>query len=334
VKEIILLSFIALGFSGCDKAPAKNGVPSGDSSGDRKFLSGKSLSQSPSVEFHKRLHPELDKEVLPKLSTDGKIITYDLGEGRVAQLMYTQKPTLKGIAKFQIQENTCGKPVGQNCLYAVHAFAYKTKIVWSKHTDPRKVGQTVEYTYSYSGDVEDEADYEKMEYEKYYGIDVNSHNKILKRDFKDYIACSDWNWLSAEPVTTILAWHGESMLMNSETKQNENTKSNGVYSLELIKFDDESRQMTQPKFFDSRFGNLFFGLAVGDVASMTYEEENQTCMASFKIDNTEAIAQFREYEEAFEDNYLPYREGQDNMLKLENETDRVMRDTDSKKVFR
>ncbi|MGZ3774553.1 MAG: hypothetical protein ACXVCY_12275 [Pseudobdellovibrionaceae bacterium] len=189
---------------------------------------------------------------------------------------YIREPKQIQIKLRQI-ENTCIPDQElADCIFNLDLAPFHYFFVWTKHTDPSKVGTFVNFE---TAKVSSILSY----YEIFKNEDFNSMFK------PDRLSCSNYNWTEGLPKTKtnsiiIDSWSNEAMFPNAETKVNENQTQNAAFDIELQPNKDNQFEVVNVKAEYQPNPFVFFAPYLStQVSNLNFKSTSgQTCQVSFE----------------------------------------------------
>lgn len=214
--------------------------------------------------------------------TPGKPLTMSWDDGRVATLRVTSLtiPKQLGIS-FQVFDNDCTSAKGMKCVYKTSFRTFWAQMVWTKHSDPTKIGSIVQRK-STNGPEPLEETVTTL------GLESNYLPELSQGLPPTQIECADFSWLPTETKNApakieIDRWEGEAMFPNPETGNTENRTVVGAVNLELSS--NGPGAMTIDRIGAFTASGPFFSqiLIFGDVNALTMKKPTgETCDVSLK----------------------------------------------------
>ncbi|MES2962986.1 MAG: hypothetical protein V4760_03785 [Bdellovibrionota bacterium] len=214
--------------------------------------------------------------------TPGKPLTMSWDDGRVATLRVTSLtiPKQLGIS-FQVFDNDCTSAKGMKCIYRSSFRNHWAQFVWTKHSDPSKIGSIVQKKSSNGVEPLEESIMST-------GLESKFLPELTQGLLPTEIECADFSWLptgtlNAPANLMIDRWEAETMFMNEETGNTENRTFGGAVNLELsskapnvLKIDRVGAFTASGPFFTQI-------LILGDVNALTLTKPTgETCDVSLK----------------------------------------------------
>jgi hypothetical protein len=193
-------------------------------------------------------------KIEPIIGSD-RSMTYIFDQNREAQIFKSHADPTSLKINFEVSENLCVQSYKKpKCYYQVGVSQDHLSLLWTKHTDPSKIGKIVKIVKSKKFDLE--------------FVPSTFANKFMQsstdsRFQPDEIVCDDYGWLGVDLNTSkkirISSWHSEKMSTNSQTGLKENRTS---LSAENVEFVFENNKLVLNNIGKITFANLFGILAL------------------------------------------------------------------------
>lgn len=287
-----------------------NGAPGSEPNdgGNANAPGGLSKKMQELYKKHQKIQPVLDDLSPMNLTTGGKAVSFNFGDGKVAELQYGLAPIIKLSGRIDFLEDTCGIVTPRACVLVSHLRFYKLRLAWTQHPDPERINKTVEYA-----EKDGDGVFSKVENAKYMISNIGAINSRLDEGLKNYLMCDDWDWIKGNELD-VLSWGVEDMGENPETDLNENRTNAGMYDFKLTRFDKNIYRMQTPRFMEVLNGRFVISSILGEAGSFYYSQEQNQCMVGFKLDSSSIISSFTSQggeNQTFE--FKQYLSGQDGV---------------------
>ncbi|MBX9767934.1 MAG: hypothetical protein K2X47_11735 [Bdellovibrionales bacterium] len=247
----------------------------------------------------------------------GSEVVIRWSNGNEAKLMRSALNDKVLAVPLQVTENLCvPSRTDISCFYDIAARFYQLAVVWTKHSDPVKVGKIVETDRSYPGQP---IEFRPVKEDVSLFTNERAFAPIATQGMPlDHLRCDDFSWMpgvmnpSAPRAIRIIRWESELMFPNPETNVNENRPVAGFMGAQLESINDKTMVIRSVRHLTGLFSIL---PPVTGTASLTFALPKTStgftplCQVTAKSDFALVVAMVRNLSDF--NGFAPYIWGSD-----------------------
>jgi hypothetical protein len=238
----------------------------------------------------------LDKKLVKAIVNEKGEVVFVFHDGREAQVFYGLSGSLNGQIQLQQLENSCEydlKPA--NCVVDGFFQNYKIQLQWTKHSNPKKVGQVVEIL---SGN-NSASEPERVE-QNVLMTDLTFHKTFQDKpkNFPPYkISCDQTQWMEkaqiSEKNVLFSSISSEFMFGNRETDVDENQTLSEIYNAQFDLISTNTYELKKHQYSSALISQVdpFIG---NQVVHFVYPEKAKICHVAFSANSSELANRFNE----------------------------------------
>lgn len=208
----------------------------------------------------------------------GQPVSVDFQDGRIAVVKKSAVSANDQLSiPFQVFDSLCADARGMSCVYRLSFRTVFYFLAWSQHPDAAKVNQPLKRIFPAGTVISEEG--RKIENSDFYsGTEGHLFPVVTQGLPVAQVECDDFSWLptktkEAPAALEALRWDSEMMMENPETGVNENRTTGGGAHISLRRSSPRSLAISSVGAFTSQYGFNNGALVVGDVSTMTLDDQ-------------------------------------------------------------